>query len=40
MDSLFLIVLLLVWAFQEQISDLIAALTERIRQSSKGKDLQ
>lgn len=35
MESLFLIVLLLVWAFQKQLSDLIAALTERIRQGNK-----
>lgn len=35
MESLFLIVLVIIWAFQKQLSDLIAALTERIRQGSK-----
>lgn len=36
MESLFLIVLVIIWAFQKQLSDLIAALTERIRQGSNG----
>ncbi len=39
MDSLFLIVLVIVWAFQKQLSDLLSALTERIRQGSKGRDI-
>lgn len=38
MDSLFLIILVIVWAFKDQIADLMKAVTERIRQGSKGKE--
>jgi len=37
MESLFLIVLVIVWAFQKQLADLMVAVTERIRHGSKEK---
>lgn len=39
MESLFLIILVIVWAFEDRISDLMKALTERIRQGTKTKEI-
>lgn len=37
MESIFLVVLVVIWAFQRQLADLMVAITERIRQGSKEK---